>query len=80
MTLPALYPTDPPDGEIPAATGDYEYRVVVFPRSVSRAQAQRFLAEHADQGHWEIARVVAYWGGLRRVWLRRRIIRVVRTA
>jgi len=80
MTLLDLHPSEPPDGDLDAVNGDYEYRVVVFPRSISRAQAQRFLAEHADRGHWEVARVRLYWGGVRRVWLRRRIIRVVRTA
>lgn len=80
MTLPVLHPTDPLDGDLPGTSGDYEYRVVVFPRSFSRAQVQRFLAEHADRGHWEVARVRMYWGGVRRVWVRRRIIRVVRTA
>ena len=53
--------------------------MVTFTRFVSRGQAQRFLADQADLGHWEVAQVRVYWGGVRRVWLRRRIIRVVRT-
>lgn len=60
--------------------GDYEYRLMVLPRSLGRAQVQRTLAQLAEQGQWEVARVRIAWGGTRRVWIRRRIIRVVRTA
>jgi hypothetical protein len=54
--------------------------VLTLPRGTSRADARRVLAEHAEYGHWELARVRLYMGGARRVWLRRKIIRVVRTA
>jgi hypothetical protein len=37
------------------------------------------LTEHAEYGRWELARVQISYGGARRVWLRRRIIRVERT-
>ncbi len=69
-------PPPPPTG----ATGDYEYRLLVIPRGTSRAEARRLLTEHAEYGHWELARVRLYAGGARQVWLRRKIIRVVRTA
>jgi hypothetical protein len=72
--LPA--PPPPPAG----ATGDYEYRLLVIPRGTSRSEARRQLTEHAEYGHWELARVRLYAGGARQVWLRRKIIRVVRTA
>jgi hypothetical protein len=62
------------------AVGEYEYRVLTFPRAVSRSEARRLLTEHAEYGHWELARVQLYMGGARRVWLRRRIMRVARTA
>ncbi|MFN0285140.1 MAG: DUF5703 family protein [Kineosporiaceae bacterium] len=73
-------PVSPPPGDLPSVAGDYEYRVLTLPRGTSRADARRLLAEHAEYGHWELARVRLYMGGVRRVWLRRKIIRVVRTA
>lgn len=59
---------------------EYEYRVLTFGRTVSRTEVRRTLVEHAEYGRWELARSVVYWGGKRRVWLRRKIIRVRRTA
>lgn len=57
----------------------FEWRVVDIPRDMSRADARAMLTEHAEYGHWELARSVLYVGGARRVWLRRRTMRVVRT-
>jgi hypothetical protein len=62
------------------ARGDYEFRVLTFGRGTSRSEARRQLTEHAEYGGWELARVQLAFGGRRRVWLRRRIIRVARTA
>lgn len=59
---------------------EYEYRVLTFGREQPRGEVRRTLAEQAEYGHWELARVRVYWGGVRRVWLRRKIIRVRRTA
>ncbi|MGV1010160.1 MAG: DUF5703 family protein [Dermatophilaceae bacterium] len=59
---------------------DYEYRVLSFGRFMSRAEVRKVLVEHAEYGRWELARTTVYQGGKRRVWLRRRIIRVRRTA
>lgn len=58
---------------------EYEYRVLVFSRDVSRSDLRRAVAAEAEYGHWELARLRLYFGGARRVWLRRRIIRVHRT-
>jgi len=58
---------------------EYEYRVLVFPRDVSRGDLRRAVAHEAEYGHWELSRLRLYLGGMRRVWLRRRIIRVERT-
>lgn len=58
----------------------YEYREVVMPRGTSRGQARALLTEEAEYGKWELAGVRLYMGGLRRVVLRRRIIRMQRTA
>jgi hypothetical protein len=54
----------------------YEYRVVTIPRSTSRGDASRLLTDEAEHGRWELARTLLFVGGERKVWLRRRIIRV----
>ncbi|MDQ6715835.1 MAG: DUF5703 family protein [Actinomycetota bacterium] len=59
---------------------EYEYRVLTFGRHVSLADIRRALMEHAEYGQWELSRSVLYMGGHRRAWLRRKIIRVRRTA
>lgn len=59
---------------------EYEYRTLTFSREVSRGDARRALAEHAEYGHWELLRMRLYFGGARRALLRRKIIRVRRTA
>ncbi|WP_439649040.1 DUF5703 family protein [Herbidospora cretacea] len=50
-----------------------------LPRGTSREAARRLLTEHAEYGHWELDRLRLYSDGSRRVWLRRKIIRVVST-
>ena len=62
------------------AMGDYEYQQLYLPRGTTRGEARRLLTDHAEYGHWELARLLLYLGGARKVWLRRRIIRVQRTA
>lgn len=59
-----------------AQGGEYEYRVLTIARSTSRADAHQFLTGEAEHGRWELARTLVYLGGTRRVWLRRKIIRV----
>lgn len=59
---------------------EYEYQVLTFGREESRSVVRRALAEQAEYGRWELHRVRLYRGGVRRAWLRRRIIRVQRTA
>ncbi len=59
-----------------AGGGQYEYRVLTFPRSTSRNDARRLLTEQAEYGRWELARTLLFAGGERKVWLRRKIIRV----
>ncbi|MBD5787286.1 hypothetical protein IF650_14010 [Cellulosimicrobium terreum] len=56
--------------------GQYEYRVVTIDRSTSRSDASRLLTDEAEYGRWELDRTLLYVGGERRVWLRRKIIRV----
>ena len=80
MTLPTPRPVPPLPDDLPPSRGEYEYRLMCVPRATTRAEVRRALAEHAEYGHWELARVVVMMSGSRRIWLRRKIIRVVRTA
>ncbi len=59
-----------------ALGGQYEYRVVSIPRTTKPTDAHRYLTDEAEYGRWELARSVVYYGGERKVWLRRKIIRV----
>ncbi len=59
---------------------EYELREVTLPRGTSRSAARALLTEEAEYGGWELARLRLYPDGHRQVWLRRRIIRVRRTA
>lgn len=58
---------------------EYEYRVLTFDRQQSRSEVRQALTDHAEYGHWELARTRLYVGGRRKVWIRRKIIRVQRT-
>ncbi|UNX56362.1 DUF5703 family protein [Georgenia sp. TF02-10] len=57
----------------------YEYRTFTIPRSVSRGDARRLLTDEAEYGRWELARTRVYLGGNRKVWLRRKAMRVEST-
>ena len=59
---------------------DYEYLVVSVNPGDSVSEARRVIVEHAEYGKWELHRSCIYSGGARRFWLRRRIMRVRRTA
>lgn len=59
---------------------EYEYRTLRFTRQISRGDIRQALTDEAEYGHWELARMRLYVGGHRQVWLRRKIIRVRRTA
>jgi hypothetical protein len=63
-----------------SAMTEYEYRVLTFDRRTSRAEVRQEVREHTEYGRWELARSVVYVGGVRRMWLRRKIMRVQRTA
>lgn len=60
--------------------GEWEYQQLFLPRGTSRNAARRLLTDHAEYGHWELARLRLFPDGSRRVVLRRKVIRVVRTA
>ena len=61
------------------AMADYSYLVLYLPRGTSRDVARRILTDHAEYGHWELARVCMYADGSRKATLRRPIIRPGRT-
>jgi len=58
---------------------EYQYRVLIFPSGISAGDLCRAIAQEAEYGHWELSRLLMYFGGSRKVWLRRKIIRVERT-
>ncbi len=59
---------------------EYESRRLRMPCGTSRGVALRLLTDHAEYGRWELARMRIYPDGRREATLRRRIIRVIRTA
>jgi hypothetical protein len=58
---------------------EYSYLVLHLPRGTHREVARRILTNHAEYGHWELARMRLYADGSRKATLRRQIIRVART-
>ena len=59
---------------------DWEHLHLYLPRGTSRGAARRLLTDHAEYGQWELQRLRLAADGSRRVVLRRKVIRVVRTA
>jgi hypothetical protein len=55
------------------ADPDWEYAPMRIPPGVSRVSVAAQLSLHAEFGGWELARVVRYLDGTRRVWLRRKL-------
>lgn len=58
---------------------DYAYRVIYLPRDMSRDDARRLLTDHAEYGDWELSILRRYADGSRKVTLRKRVFRPVRT-
>lgn len=58
---------------------EYSYMVLYLPRDVPREDARRILTDHAEYGHWELARMLRNADGSRKATLRRQIIRPART-
>jgi hypothetical protein len=59
---------------------EWEFDKISFSRDFSRNVVTKLLVERAEQGGWELDRVRITSDGIRRVILRRKIIRAVRTA
>lgn len=55
---------------------DYEFQIITVPRRTSLSSVRSTLTEEAEYGRWELARTRIYLGGAKKVWMRRRIIRV----
>jgi hypothetical protein len=53
--------------------GDWEYRPLRLPAGVTRRNAATQLAINAEVAGWELARVLLYADGSRKVWLKRRL-------
>ncbi|MFD1718071.1 DUF5703 family protein [Georgenia deserti] len=62
-----------------ASAAYYEYRTVTLPKNVSRGDVRQLLTDEAEYGRWELARTRLYVGGTRKVWLRRKAMRVEAT-
>ncbi len=58
---------------------EYTYLVLRLPRGTTRDAARQIMTEHAEHGGWELDRLRLYPDGSRRIRLRRKIIRQVRT-
>lgn len=52
----------------------YEFRRVSFSKDVPRSVSLQELNDQAEYGKWELARVRVSVGGMRTVWLRRKIM------
>jgi hypothetical protein len=59
---------------------EWEFDNVSFSRDFSRNVVTKLLVERAEHGGWELDRLRIAADGTRRVILRRKIIRAVRTA
>ena len=59
---------------------EWEFDRVTFSREFPRNVVTKLLVERAEHGGWELDRVRIGADGTRRVILRRKIIRAVRTA
>jgi hypothetical protein len=59
---------------------EWEFDKVTFSREFPRTVVTRVLVEKAEHGGWELDRVRIAADGTRRIVLRRKIIRAVRTA
>lgn len=64
----------------PGAGVEWEFDRVSFSPDFPRGVVTKLLVERAEHGGWELDRVRIGDDGVRRVILRRKIIRAVRTA
>lgn len=66
---------------LPGGPGvEWEFHDLTLPRELSRNVVTRLLTDRAEYGGWELDRLRITPDGVRRVVLRRKIIKAVRTA
>lgn len=58
----------------------WEFREISFSREADRESTREFLTFKAERGRWELDQTRIYRDGRRKIRLRRKIIRVARTA
>jgi hypothetical protein len=68
------------DRRPPGRGVEWEFDRVTFPREFPRNVVTKLLVDRAEHGGWELDRDRMTPDGTRRVILRRKIIRAVRTA
>lgn len=70
----------PRPGSARASATTWQYRELSLPRGTGTEAARAVLVEAAEVERWELARLRLHPDGHRTIWLRRRILRVSRTA
>lgn len=58
----------------------FEYLVVTVEPRESLKDARARINEHSEYGRWELSRSVILYGGRRKYWLRRRVMKLQKTA
>lgn len=57
----------------------FEYLIVTVEPHENLKDARARLLEHSEYGRWELARSVILYGGRRKYWLRRRVMKLQKT-
>ncbi len=57
----------------------WEFMVLTCQPQESLAEVRRRVIDHAEYGKWELRRSILFSGGVRKYWLRRRVMNVQRT-
>ena len=60
-------------------SASWEIREVPLPSKSSRQVARTILTELAEYGRWELVRTRIYPNGIKRMWVKKRVLRVERT-
>ena len=55
----------------------YEYLTITVEAHENLKDARSRISEHTEYGKWELARSTILYGGRRRYWMRRRVMRVL---
>lgn len=82
--MPQQFSSPPDSAMLGGASGQtsgstWEYLVITCQPRESLTEVRRRIVEHAEYGKWELRRTLIYTGGVRKHWLRRRVMKVQRT-